>query len=126
MKALWAAVVLVPGMAWATPPPVGSADAQELQRFTDDERAWIAKQHDQNGRFCCSEGDFSFVSVREVDGHLEIKAKHPDMERGIPSGWIDVEESRRVDLTGQRSVPEVVAAWFYKGRVQCVITGSAY
>ena len=126
MKVLFVALVLVPGMAWATPPPAGSAAALELDKFTAQEQKWIAEQHDLQGRWCCTLGDFDFVTIRDVNGELQVKAKHPDMSRGIPSGWVPTEENRKVDLTGQKNMPDVVAAWFFKGRVQCLIAGSAF
>lgn len=124
--ALIAAVCLASGAAEATPPPVGSAAAEELSRFTADERAWIARQHDQMGRYCCDLGDYDSVTVRQEGDNLQIKAKHPDKERGIPDGWHTVQDDRRVDLKGQHNIPDVMAAWFYRGNVQCVIIGSGF
>lgn len=112
--------------AWATPPPKGSDADRELQRFTPEEQRWIASQHDMTGRYCCSLGDFDFVTVREVDGGLQVKAKHPDVSRGIPQDWLPVTEDKKANLQGQKDVPDVVAAWFYNGRVQCVILGGGY
>lgn len=124
--ALIAAVCLASGAAGATPPPVGSAAAEELSRFTADERDWIARQHDQMGRLCCSAGELDFINIREKDGNLQIQAKHPDKTRGIPDGWHTVQDDRRVDLTGQKSIPDILAAWFYNGQVQCVLMGGGY
>ena len=119
-------VAMVPVAAHAVPPPAGSPDALELQQFTADERAWIARQHDQDHHWCCDAGDFAFVEIRDNNGTLEAKAKHPAPERGIPDGWLDVPEGKKVDVSGQRNIPDVVAAWYYQGRIQCIIMGSGY
>lgn len=119
-------VAVAPAVGWAVPPPKGTPDADRLDQFTAAEREWIARQHDQVGRWCCDQGDFAFVTLRVVDGQLQAKADHPDAKRGIPEGWLDVPDSKRVDLTGQRSFPDVVAAWYFNGNVQCIITGAGY
>lgn len=124
--ALIAAVCLASAAAGATPPPVGSPDAEALGQYSPSEREWIAHQHDQMGRPCCESGEFSFINIREKDGNLQIQAKHPDKARGIPDGWHTVQDDRRVDLTGQKSIPDILAAWFYKGQVQCVLMGGGY
>lgn len=124
--ALIAAVCLASGAAGATPPPVGSPDAEALGQYSPSEREWIAHQHDQMGRKCCEEGEFALVNVREKDGNLQIQARHPDKARGIPSDWHTLADDRRVDLTGQHNIPDVMAAWFYHGQVQCAIIGSGF
>lgn len=123
--ALLASLAMAPA-AWAVPPPPGSAAAEELSHFSGAQREWISKQHDQVGRWCCSLGDFDLVTIDEADGKLRVKAKHPDKTRGIPDGWQNVPDDKRVDLTGQHSIPDVQAAWFYQGRVQCIIVGGGY
>lgn len=120
------AAVLLASAAHAAPPPAGSPAALQLAEYTDAERAWIANQHDRRGRFCCSLGDFDFVELRMQGGQLQARAKHPDKERGIPEGWLSVDEDREVNLSGQHDVPDVVAAWYYNGRIQCIITGSGF
>jgi hypothetical protein len=118
------ALLAIPAVA--VPPPKGSEADTELQRFTPEERAWLATQHDHAGRWCCQLGDFDFVTIREKGGDMEIKAKHPDMARGIPDGWLTVDPSRRVDLSKQKHIPELTAAWYYQGKIQCVIIGSGF
>jgi hypothetical protein len=122
----WLVSAFLASVAHATPPPAGTPDAEELRQFSDEQRRWIAGQHDQAGRWCCDEGDFAFVEVREHDGHMQARAEHPDARRGIPEGWLDVPDDKRVDLSGQKSVPDVVAAWYYNGRVQCLLSGGGY
>lgn len=112
--------------AVAVPPPAGTPDAEQLGQFSQEERAWISKQHDQAGRRCCDEGDFAFVTIRDRDGQLEAKANHPDADRGIPEGWLPVPAERHVDLRGQKNTPDVLAAWYYRGKIQCIILGSGY
>lgn len=119
-------VVLVSGTAWAVPPEPGSPAAEELGRYSPKEREWISRQHDQVGRWCCTEGDFDFVTVDAQDGKLRAKAKHPDDKKGIPEGWIDVPNDKIVDVRGQHEVPDVIAAWYYQGRIQCILLGGGY
>ena len=119
-------VAMMPVVAHAVPPPPGSPDALELQQFTAEEQAWIARQHDRLGHWCCDRGDFAFIDIRDNNGQLQAKAKHPDPARHIPDGWLDVHDDKNVDLKGQTHFPDVVAAWYYQGKIQCIILGSGY
>jgi len=126
IRGLIVVAAIIPSLALAVPPPPGSADAKELSTFSATEKEWIAKQHDHMGRFCCSEGDFAFVTIRQHGNVLEARPKHPDPSRGIPDKWLPIEDDRRVDLKNQKNVPDVVAAWYYNEKIQCVILGGGY
>lgn len=121
-----AVMMLMPLAASAAPPPVGSEDWDALQHFTPQQQTWIATQHDRTGRWCCALGDFAFVDVKSVNGKLMVKARHADPARGIPAGWLKVPEDRLVDLRGQQAIPDVIAAWYYQGRVQCLLLGGGF
>lgn len=126
VAAIALALALLPAPVRAVPPPPGSAAAEQLSHLTAEERAWIARQHDRLGRSCCVENEFDFVDVRQDGDKIQVKPKHPDPARGIPNKWVDVPEEKLIDLAGQTGVPDVVAAWFYQGRVQCMIPGGGY
>ena len=117
-------LALLPAAAWAVPPEPGTPAAEELSRLTTREQEWIANQHDMAGRWCCSLGDFDFVDLDASGDTLRARARHPDPAKGIPSGWLDVPPETHADLHGETDVPDVVAAWYYQGRIQCIIVGS--
>ena len=121
-----ALLLLLAGPALAAPPPAGSPAAEELGRYSPAEREWISRQHDQAGRWCCDEGDFDFVTLRQTGDKVQAKAKHPGGKAKIPDGWLDVPDEKIVNTSGQTDVPGVIGAWYYNGHIQCILMGSGY
>lgn len=146
MKALWVALVLVPGVAWADPPPVGSDDWNVMHPYKE----WVESQRDGLGRSCCSTGDGRPVHacIASAAPHTEVNAKGKSVDICPQNGpdlnwWVHIEPKHWADSGTMREgppwpimtdhwavVPEekitrglnptgTPILWLYEGRIQC-------
>lgn len=125
MKALWAAIVLVPGLAWADPPPVGSDDWNVMHPYKE----WVAGQHDRLGRWCCEISDGRPVDARISGGdHWEVHIvpqqwaegnstrPGPSVNGVLTDHWMLVPDEKITHGANPTGHPIL---WMYQGRIQC-------
>ena len=116
-----AVFVLLAVAAQANPPPVGSADWNELHEFSP----WIEQQYSVYG-LCCSVADARVPQrdeLRVVDGRRQVlwSRRH----------WDDApEEPRWLDIPSDAVLPGTsptggTIVWVYRGAVRCAIFGGA-
>lgn len=128
---------LLPTLAFAAPPPVGSDDWNGMAPF----RSWIAGQHDAIGRWCRDIGGGRPVeAVISAGNPVADEAPHTGPEtqpmqsgRVIiePRWWVHVTQAHFPDepdrwmpvpdekVTRNANPTGMPILWLYQGRVQC-------
>ena len=107
-----AALVALPVMTRAAPPPMGSDDYKLLMPYADA----IHGVQTKDGGLCCSVADGSVVDARIDTDHWQVRFLNNRFV-DAPKGWIDVPpdavNSKWFNPTG------LPIAWWYRGVIRC-------